>query len=179
MAYSITEFSLHNKYYLAFSKNNGTVTPSSAMPLVNRKYQLWVLKCLYQPKFQNLKQHLQHCRRGCCVTSPLVGVAYLKPAPDNQTLSLLAMRLKKVTLLCWLLKLWKLWMRFPAPRDGIVTEILVQAEAMVERWGELVRIKWLILIRLKKRCHIVIPCYSLTVSSHMMKNEITALKCDH
>jgi acetyl-CoA carboxylase biotin carboxyl carrier protein len=29
----------------------------------------------------------------------------------------------------------------PAPRDGVVTEILVQAEAMVEYGEELVRIK--------------------------------------
>ena len=66
---------------------------------------------------------------GDVVESPLVGVAYLSPAPVTKGQTLLIIEAMKVM------------NEVPAPKDGVVTEILVTNEEMVEFGKGLVRIK--------------------------------------
>ena len=77
---------------------------------------------------------------GEVVESPLVGVAYLASGPDKPAFVQVGDSvLKGQTLL--IIEAMKVMNEVPAPRDGIVTEILVSNEEMVEFGKGLVRIK--------------------------------------
>ena len=74
------------------------------------------------------------------VPSPLVGVAYLASSPDKPAFVSVGDSVKKgQTLLS--IEAMKVMNEIPAPRDGIVTEILVTNEEVVEFGQGLVRIK--------------------------------------
>lgn len=74
------------------------------------------------------------------VTSPLVGVAYLSPAPDKPAFVSVGDSVKKGQTLM-IIEAMKVMNEIPAPQDGIVTEILVKNEDVVEFGQGLVRIK--------------------------------------
>ncbi len=76
---------------------------------------------------------------GAVVESPLVGVAYLSPALTSQPLWQLGIRLKGQTLM--IIEAMKVMNEVPADRDGVVTEILVANQDVVEFGQGLVRIK--------------------------------------
>ena len=139
---SLREFSYAtNEFTLAFSKNNGTTTPSSATPLVatevmpTQSAEVSIPVTVSAPEVSPAA-----IAEGEVVTSPLVGVAYLKPAPDKSDFIAVGDTVKKGQTLL-IIEAMKVMNEIPAPRDGVVTEILVQAEAMVEYGEELVRIK--------------------------------------
>jgi len=71
---------------------------------------------------------------GDVVESPLVGVAYLAAGPDKPAFVTVGDSVKKGQTL-------KVMNEIPAPKDGVVTEILVSNEEMVEFGKGLVRIK--------------------------------------
>ena len=77
---------------------------------------------------------------GEAVTSPLVGVAYLKPAPDKDAFIHVGDTVKKGQTLL-IIEAMKVMNEIPAPADGTVTAILVAADDVVEFGQELVRIK--------------------------------------
>lgn len=77
---------------------------------------------------------------GDLVDSPLVGVAYLSPAPDKPAFVSVGDNVKKGQTLL-IIEAMKVMNEVPAPRDGIVTEILVDNEEVVEFGKGLVRIK--------------------------------------
>ncbi|GAB2026747.1 acetyl-CoA carboxylase biotin carboxyl carrier protein [Lactovum odontotermitis] len=77
---------------------------------------------------------------GECVKSPLVGVIYTKPAPDKAEFIQVGDTVKKGQTLL-IIEAMKVMNEIPAPQDGIVTEILVSPEEVVEYGQELVRIK--------------------------------------
>ncbi len=74
------------------------------------------------------------------VTSPLVGVAYLAPAPDKPAFVSVGDSVKKGQTLL-IIEAMKVMNEIPAPNDGIVTEIMVNNEDIVEFGQGLVRIK--------------------------------------
>lgn len=74
------------------------------------------------------------------VTSPLVGVAYLAPAPDKPVFVSVGDTVKKGQTLL-IIEAMKVMNEIPAPKDGIVTEIMVTNEEVVEFGQGLVRIK--------------------------------------
>lgn len=74
------------------------------------------------------------------VASPLVGVAYLSPAPDKPAFVSVGDSVKKGQTLM-IIEAMKVMNEIPAPQDGIVTEILVKNEDVVEFGQGLVRIK--------------------------------------
>lgn len=74
------------------------------------------------------------------VTSPLVGVAYLAPAPDKPAFVSVGDSVKKGQTLL-IIEAMKVMNEIPAPNDGIVTEIMVNNEDVVEFGQGLVRIK--------------------------------------
>lgn len=77
---------------------------------------------------------------GDVVESPLVGVAYLSPAPDKPAFVSVGDTVKKGQTLL-IIEAMKVMNEIPAPKDGIVTEILVANEEVVDFGKGLVRIK--------------------------------------
>ena len=77
---------------------------------------------------------------GDLVESPLVGVAYLAAGPDKPTFVSVGDTVKKGQTLV-IIEAMKVMNEIPAPKDGVVTEILVENEEMVEFGKGLVRIK--------------------------------------
>ena len=77
---------------------------------------------------------------GDVVESLLVGVAYLSPAPDKPAFVSVGDKVTKGQTLL-IIEAMKVMNEVPAPKDGIVTEILVANEEMVEFGKGLVRIK--------------------------------------
>ena len=77
---------------------------------------------------------------GDVVESPLVGVAYLAGGPDKPAFVTVGDSVKKGQTLV-IIEAMKVMNEIPAPKDGVVTEILVSNEEMVEFGKGLVRIK--------------------------------------
>ena len=77
---------------------------------------------------------------GDVVESPLVGVAYLAAGPDKPSFVTVGDSVKKGQTLV-IIEAMKVMNEIPAPKDGVVTEILVSNEEMVEFGKGLVRIK--------------------------------------
>jgi len=66
------------------------------------------------------------------VMSPLSGVYYNKPAPDQPTFVEPGTAVKKGQTLC-LLETMKVFTKVKAPADGVVAEIAVEDESTVEK----------------------------------------------
>ena len=77
---------------------------------------------------------------GDLVESPLVGVAYLAAGPDKPNFVSVGDTVTKGKTLV-IIEAMKVMNEIPAPKDGVVTEILVENEEMVEFGKGLVRIK--------------------------------------
>lgn len=77
---------------------------------------------------------------GDVVESPLVGVAYLSPSPEKPAFVAVGDTVKKGQTLM-IIEAMKVMNEVPADRDGIVTEILVENQDVVEFGQGLVRIK--------------------------------------
>lgn len=77
---------------------------------------------------------------GDVVESPLVGVAYLAAGPDKPAFVTVGDSVKKGQTLV-IIEAMKVMNEIPAPKDGVVTEILVSNEEMVEFGKGLVRLK--------------------------------------
>ena len=77
---------------------------------------------------------------GDLVESPLVGVAYLAAGPDKSNFVSVGDTVKKGQTLV-IIEAMKIMNEIPAPKDGVVTELLVENEEMVEFGKGLVRIK--------------------------------------
>ena len=77
---------------------------------------------------------------GDVVESPLVGVAYLSSAPDKPAFVSVGDKVTKGQTLL-IIEAMKVTNEVPAPKDGVITEILVANEEMVEFGKGLVRIK--------------------------------------
>lgn len=82
----------------------------------------------------------QSVAEGDVVESPLVGVAYLSPAPDKPAFVAVGDTVKKGQTLL-IVEAMKVMNEVPAPKDGVITEILVTNEEVVEFGKGLVRIK--------------------------------------
>ena len=77
---------------------------------------------------------------GDLVESPLVGVAYLAAGPDKPAFVSVGDSVKKGQTLV-IIEAMKVMNEIPSPKNGVVTEILVSNEEMVEFGKGLVRIK--------------------------------------
>lgn len=141
---SLREFSYSTpEFNLSFSKNNGSqATPSVLSAPVTVTEPVKVASA----EVPNLAPASEHAEQpatiaeGEAVKSPLVGVAYLKPAPDKANFVAVGDSVKKGQTLL-IIEAMKVMNEIPAPRDGVITEIMIEAEAMVEYGEALVRIK--------------------------------------
>ena len=146
---SLREFSYKNQSdELTFSKNEGqaAVPTASATPIVA---PLQVASApVIEPTPQaappaepeTVSEAPAPAAEGDVVESPLVGVAYLAAGPDKPPFVSVGDQVKKGQTLM-IIEAMKVMNEVPAPKDGLVTEILVQNEEMVEFGKGLVRIK--------------------------------------
>lgn len=74
------------------------------------------------------------------VKSPLVGCVYLAAAPDAPAFAAPGTPVKQGQTLC-IIEAMKLMNELPAPRDGVVAEVLVSNEEMVEYGQPLFRLQ--------------------------------------
>lgn len=77
---------------------------------------------------------------GELVESPLVGIAYLSPGPGKDNFVAVGDQVKKGQTLM-IIEAMKVMNEIPAPKDGVITEILVDNEEILEFGKGLVRIK--------------------------------------
>ncbi|MDR1606191.1 MAG: acetyl-CoA carboxylase biotin carboxyl carrier protein [Streptococcaceae bacterium] len=142
-ASSLREFAYQtDDFSLSFSKNNGVqaqavavTTPVAETPVLESTLSADQSASI-EPTTELVTSHAE----GEVVTSPLVGVAYLKPAPDKADFIKVGETVKKGQTLL-IIEAMKVMNEIPAPHDGVVTEILVSAETMVEYGEALVRLK--------------------------------------
>ena len=141
---SLREFSYAtSEFNLSFSKNNGVpVSPLAPSAPIVAAEVFHTVSDTTPAVAATAAAPIEavSLAEGEVVTSPLVGVAYLKPAPDKSDFVSVGDSVKKGQTLL-IIEAMKVMNEIPAPHDGIVTEVLVSAEAMVEYGEELVRIK--------------------------------------
>ena len=148
---SLREFSYKNQSdELTFSKNEGqVVTPSArVVPQVAPiQPSVGIANTLSQTKMlapetteETVSVAKSDAAEGDVVESPLVGVAYLAAGPDKPPFVSVGDQVKKGQTLM-IIEAMKVMNEVPSPKDGLVTEILVQNEEMVEFGKGLVRIK--------------------------------------
>ena len=147
---SLREFSYKNQSdELTFSKNESSAAVAvAATPSVSAAPILAPVQPASAPVLGPAPQAAPEvdpeaptpAAEGDVVESPLVGVAYLAAGPDKPAFVNVGDQVKKGQTLM-IIEAMKVMNEVPAPKDGLVTEILVQNEEMVEFGKGLVRIK--------------------------------------
>lgn len=126
---SLREFSYkQNGEELQFSKNDHALVAEQPAPVA-----VAVEEAVVEPAPASAAE-------GDVVESPLVGVAYLAAGPDKPAFVKVGDTVKKGQTLV-IIEAMKVMNEIPAPKDGVVTEIFVANEEMVEFGKGLVRIK--------------------------------------
>ena len=146
---SLREFSYKNQSdELTFSKNEGqaAVPTASAAPIAAPLQAASAPVIEPTPQAapstepETVSEAPAPAAEGDVVESPLVGVAYLAAGPDKPPFVSVGDQVKKGQTLM-IIEAMKVMTEVPAPKDGLVTEILVENEEMVEFGKGLVRIK--------------------------------------
>lgn len=78
--------------------------------------------------------------KGEAVVAPMVGVVYLQPTPDTDAYVKVGDRVEKGDVIC-IVEAMKLMNEIQAPVSGIVTEVLVENEEVVEYGQAIMRIE--------------------------------------
>ena len=139
---SLREFSYRNASdELHFSKNTLAPAEKAVEPIL----EVPLTPIEAQPASVNsapveVEVNTEVVAEGDLVESPLVGVAYLAPAPDKPNFVSVGDTVKKGQTLL-IIEAMKVMNEVPAPKDGGVTEVLVENEEVVEFGKGLVRIK--------------------------------------
>jgi len=143
---SLREFSYKNGTdELLFSKNEAkfiSETSPAPQPEVSATESTLAPQAQTTPAVEAISESSasESVAEGNLVESPLVGVAYLAAGPDKPNFVSVGDTVKKGQTLV-IIEAMKVMNEIPAPKDGVVTEILVENEEMVEFGKGLVRIK--------------------------------------
>ena len=143
---SLREFSYKNGTdELLFSKNEAklvTEASQAPQPVVPAAVPTVAPQAQTTPAVEAVSESSasESVAEGDLVESPLVGVAYLAAGPDKPNFVSVGDTVKKGQTLV-IIEAMKVMNEIPAPKDGVVTEILVENEEMVEFGKGLVRIK--------------------------------------
>ncbi|BAW16348.1 Biotin carboxyl carrier protein of acetyl-CoA carboxylase [Streptococcus intermedius] len=143
---SLREFSYKNQSdELTFSKNDkpfesGTQPSEESTAKANLVSPVEVAQSTTASIVEETVSPEAPTAEGDVVESPLVGVAYLAAGPDKPPFVSVGDQVKKGQTLM-IIEAMKVMNEVPSPKDGLVTEILVQNEEMVEFGKGLVRIK--------------------------------------
>ena len=135
-ASTLREFSYKNNgEELNLSKNQtSSVTAAPVAPTVE------VVAPAPQAPATPVEEASAQAAEGEVVESPLVGVAYLSPSPEKPAFVSVGDTVKKGQTLL-IVEAMKVMNEVPAPKDGVITEILVANEEVVDYGKGLVRIK--------------------------------------
>lgn len=146
---SLREFSYKNgQDELQFSKNEARMTSEAPAPVPSAPAAVVASPAVSVPSTP-VESPVEEAPalaestvapEGDVVESPLVGVAYLAAGPDKPAFVTVGESVKKGQTLV-IIEAMKVMNEIPAPKDGVVTEILVSNEEMVEFGKGLVRIK--------------------------------------
>ena len=141
---SLREFSFKtDESELTFSKNEYTapVAPATTAAPVSAPVEVAAAQAPQAaPAEAEVAADTDIFAEGEEVPSPLVGVAYLAPTPDKPAFVSVGDAVKKGQTLL-IIEAMKVMNEIPAPKDGIVTEVMVNNEDVVEFGQGLVRIK--------------------------------------
>lgn len=146
---SLREFSYKNgQDELQFSKNEARMVSEAPAPVPSAPAAVIASPAVSAPstpvespvKEAPAPAEISVAPEGDVVESPLVGVAYLAAGPDKPAFVTVGDSVKKGQTLV-IIEAMKVMNEIPAPKDGVVTEILVSNEEMVEFGKGLVRIK--------------------------------------
>ena len=143
---SLREFSYKNQSdELTFSKNDkpfesGTQPSEESTAMTNLVSPVEVAQSTTASIVEETVSPEAPTAEGDVVESPLVGVAYLAAGPDKPPFVSVGDQVKKGQTLM-IIEAMKVMNEVPSPKDGLVTEILVQNVEMVEFGKGLVRIK--------------------------------------
>ena len=146
---SLREFSYKNGTdELQFSKNEARIVSESPAPVPSAPAAVVASSAVSAPSTPVESPVAEApapaestvASEGDVVESPLVGVAYLAAGPDKPAFVSVGESVKKGQTLV-IIEAMKVMNEIPAPKDGVVTEILVSNEEMVEFGKGLVRIK--------------------------------------
>ena len=144
---SLREFSYKNGTdELLFSKNEAKLVsetspaPQPVVPVVGTTVAPQAPTSTPAVEVVSETSATESVAEGDLVESPLVGVAYLAAGPDKPNFVSVGDTVKKGQTLV-IIEAMKVMNEIPAPKDGVVTEILVENEEMVEFGKGLVRIK--------------------------------------
>ena len=141
---SLREFSYSNAgETLHFSKNQqaiATPSPKLEAPLAPVAPASPAVPAAETSEPAPAEASVSPVAEGAVVESPLVGVAYLSPSPDKPAFVAVGDTVKKGQTLM-IIEAMKVMNEVPADRDGVVTEILVANQDVVEYGQGLVRIK--------------------------------------
>ena len=144
---SLKEFSYKNGTdELVFSKNEAKLvaetspTPQPVVPATTPTVAPQAQTTTSAAEAVSESNTTESVAEGDLVESPLVGVAYLAAGPDKPNFVSVGDTVKKGQTLV-IIEAMKVMNEIPAPKDGVVTEILVANEEMVEFGKGLVRIK--------------------------------------
>lgn len=141
-ASSLRELSLKQAdLELYLSKNDSKVAPPVTTVDVAEPVQVSQVQILPQSPIQEVgaAETPSEVAEGEVVDSPLVGIAYLAPAPDKPAFVSVGDSVKKGQTLL-IIEAMKVMNEVPAPRDGVVTEVLVTNGDMVDFGKGLVRL---------------------------------------
>lgn len=78
--------------------------------------------------------------KGEAVVAPMVGVVYLQPTPDTDAYVKVGDRVEKGDVIC-IVEAMKLMNEIQAPVSGVITEVLVENEEVVEYGQAIMRIE--------------------------------------
>ena len=149
---SLREFSYKNgQDELQFSKNEARIVSEAPTPVPSAPVAVVASSAVSAPSTPStpvenaveeapVPAESTVAPEGDVVESPLVGVAYLAAGPDKPAFVTVGESVKKGQTLV-IIEAMKVMNEIPAPKDGVVTEILVSNEEMVEFGKGLVRIK--------------------------------------
>lgn len=143
---SLREFSYKNGTdELQFSKNEARPVPEVATqvapaPVLATPSPVAPTSAPAETVAEEVPAEASVASEGNLVESPLVGVVYLAAGPDKPAFVTVGDSVKKGQTLV-IIEAMKVMNEIPAPKDGVVTEILVSNEEMVEFGKGLVRIK--------------------------------------
>lgn len=139
---SLTEFDLQEGQFELYMNKNKTIRgKNNVIQPVTEKVPKTV-KCVKTPIETEIKEKTVRQKRfgGVEVTSPIVGIVYLQPAPGKPAFKSVGDTVLKGEVVC-IIEAMKLMNEITSETDGVIVDILVENEAVVEYGQPLFRIQ--------------------------------------
>lgn len=128
--------------YMDYKTDSGHLVLSKEVPTIQstpEQKSTETTEAIIQPQsvqditetVQNEAVTVEASKTGEAIESPMVGVAYLQPSPDEPSFVKVGDRVEQGDVVC-IIEAMKLMNEIQAPRSGVITEILIENEEVVE-----------------------------------------------